>query len=220
MSNPFLRINRNNRFRELYTDAADSVKQSPVIKKEKDKEKDKEKEVTENIFTRPPLKKRHNEYRNKNRHSNIIAVKKPEYTFEDTMFPVLIDNTQQADNLGSRQNFKDIVNTKTPLQSDNSILKPGWVEITRQNGANVYKYGPTTKYQKQMEARDEFEASPHYIMNTAIDLISANHRQYIQNYNSIHGDNAYEERYRMESVYGPEYDSETESEDDDDEEEF
>ena len=217
MSNPFLRINRNNRFRELYTDAADSVKQSPAIKKEKEKDKE---VATENIITRPPFKKRHNEYRHKNRHANIVQVKKPEYVFEDTMFPVLTDTSQQVDNIESRQNFKDIVNTKTPLNSDNSSLKPGWVEITRQNGKNVYNYGPPTKYQKQMEARDELEATPHYIMNTAIDLISANHRQYIQNYNSIHGDNAYEERYRMEPVYGQEYHSDTESEDEEEDIEF
>jgi hypothetical protein len=237
-SNPFLRAANppnktrnnevdNNRFKLLDIEEKDTRN-----KKDKDKDKDKKPNlVSENIFTRPSSSSQnvsfHRDYRSKRRPPPPQEIPKPVFNLTNELFPDLganhkkettieeVNEDIKKDITKSHINYRDIVNIEIEgevIKSDGKdIVKPGWVEITSKRGINIYRYGAPTEYLKKMREKEEWENTPHFIMNKAVMLMSKKWDNYKLEYNSIHGEGAYEERFVLDPVYGPEYDIESDS---------
>jgi hypothetical protein len=123
-----------------------------------------------------------------------------------------------------KNNYRDIVTTVEVLKPDTeNDVKPGWVEITSKNGIHTYRYGAPTLYeqkrQEQQRVKDERENSPHFIMNKAVTLMTERWENYKSEYNAIHGENAYEDRFVLPLVYEYETDSDSDYYSDTDEQE-
>ena len=143
----------------------------------------------------------------------------PTFNMEEHSFPNLGNNSSSPQLTVTNETFKDIVKTvkQSSIDEQNSI-RPGWVEVTGVKGktAYSYRYGEKTEYQTKMEERDEIEATPNYIMNAAINNIVKQRERHITEYNSIHGDGEYENRYIMSPCYGSEYDTDEGADDGED----
>jgi hypothetical protein len=82
-------------------------------------------------------------------------------------------------------------------------IRPGWMEISRNKTTNkiTYNIGPY-KFQRQ-----KLEKTPNYIMSKAIESMNKRWDIYKEQYDSINGEGAYDEKYTLAPVYGAEYDS-------------
>jgi len=151
-----------------------------------------------------------------NRQPVIVEKNVPIFNIDQHLFPTLGNNLASKQQTDTVKDFKSIVNTviEKPLDQENSI-KPGWVEVTGVKGKTAYKYryGEKTEYQKKMEERDEIEATPNYIMNAAINSIAKQRERHITEYNDIHGNGEYEDKYIMSPCYGSEYDTDEDADD-------
>lgn len=215
MNNPFSK----NRFQCLEEESSSS--NYYTNKKEKKKESYdsnknsfiKEREKTN--FSNP------RRYNNDNKNSEYIKKKEKEdkkmFIIEEVEFPEITTSMSISNN--SKINFRDAIKKEIEIEIENidfveNKVKPGCVEISHINGKIVFKEGPLTPYLIHIQKREEYEKTPHYIMNKAISSILQNREKYIDEYNSIHGENAYEELYVLPPVYGPEYELEEEESDD------
>jgi len=71
------------------------------------------------------------------------------------------------------------------------IIAPGCVEITRVLNKYLYEYGETTFIQK------EEEEDINYIMNNVIKTMKQNWDKYENNYDNIHGEGDYANKFRL-----------------------
>jgi hypothetical protein len=180
------------------------------------------KDVSENTFLKPRQTNNYNEQRYRPRRHNQEPPKPkviPQFTMAEEMFPTLGTN-QSLNETACKQNYKDVISTclEKEKEEEKNKVSSGWVEITQIKGVCHYRYGSETRYQMRSRVRDEFESTPHYIMNKAVTDIMKKRDNYITDYDSIHGEGAYEERFVLPPVYGPEYDTEEEEFTDDSEE--
>lgn len=138
------------------------------------------------------------------------------------LFPVLV-STKQATNTNSVPNFKDVLNNKE--SNDNTTSKPstcledGYMEIfIDDKGNTVYKYGNPTPYIIKQQIRNKLKNTPNYIMEQIISELNKNTQKYIDIYDSIHGEGAYDEKYQsilsQDYNYDTEYSYDSESNDD------
>jgi len=214
-NNPFT----NNRFKFLHEEK-ENTSQFKSVKKEKNTPSY---DSTNNSFTREKPRfndrdrRNYNSFNNRNKVVEIVKEVKI-FNMQEAEFPEIqttntgISIQQPCDNF----KFKDALNKKKELVDSELLennVKPGWVEISSVKGKTVFKEGPLTPYLIQQIEKEEYENTPHYIMNTAITSIIKARDRYISEYNSIHGEGAYEELYILPPAYGPEYDTEDETED-------
>jgi hypothetical protein len=219
MSNPFLK----NRFTNLHENGGFSKKivatnasTSNLGELNKQNAADLPKQKEDNIFTKP----RSNMFSRNNRRPVVEPIITPTFNIEQHVFPNLGNMQMQMqpkidDKIA--KDFKDVVNTVIDKTvDDQNSIKPGWVEVTRIKGQTrcSYRYGEKTEYQTKIEEIEKIKASPNYIMNTAINNILKQRERHITEYNNIHGDEAYEDRFIMSPCYGSEY--ETDGDDTDD----
>jgi hypothetical protein len=214
MSNPFLKAS-NNRFRFLDMDP------EPAPPKPVSNRVNTVKDLSENTFLKP----RHNNNNNyseqryrprRHKEEPPKPAAAPQFNMTEEMFPNLATN-QPTNEVTCKQNYKEVISTRLEKEEEKNKVPSGWVEIVQVKGVCHYKYGAKTRYQLKCEAREELESTPHYIMNKAITSILKNRDNYIDQYDSIHGEGAYEERFVLPPVYGPEYDTEDEEPTDDSE---
>jgi len=196
MSNPFL----NNRFNVLDTNQLEKAKEKYVAPR------------GANNFTQPHKPDTNNGGPFRSQRRPVIAkLVAPTFNMEEHLFPNLSNNLSSQPQLTvTNETFKDIVNTvKQTSVDEQTIIKPGWVEVTGVKGKTCYnyRYGEKTEYQKNIEEWEEIETNPNYIMNTAINNIMKQRERHITEYNSIHGDGEYENKYIMSPCYGSEYDT-------------
>ena len=216
--NPFLK-STNNRFQIL--DQDQDLETNQEFRQKKDK-KPSSYDASNNSFTR-----QYNTSRFHNRDTGY-GFRKPEsikpqpvkeFDISTEIFPEMQGSSINKEETvvepsSNKTQFKDII-TKVNNTNDTiyeNKIKPGWVEISRVNGKTIFKKGPLTPYLIHLQEQEELENDPNYIMNKAITQMIINRNRYIIEYNSIHGEGAYEEMYILPPVYGPEYDTE---EDDD-----
>jgi len=215
-NNPFT----NNRFHFLDEDNSDKFKS---VKKEK---KTESYDSSNNSFTKESQRindsRRYSSFNSfrSNKTSDIIKEVKT-FNIEETNFPEIQENIKTMKQSTSDSfKFKDALNKQKDIilntELEENKIKPGWVEISLVNGKTVFKEGPLTPYMIQQQEKEEYENTPHYIMNTAITSMRKGWKRYIDEYNSIHGEGSYEELYVLPPVYGPEYDSEEEADDSND----
>jgi hypothetical protein len=137
------------------------------------------------------------------------------------------NNTQEQDN-------------NTEEQEQETKIKKGWIEITKSNNKIVYNYGPSTlsfkkittneeqelelesELEQELEQESESESESesdlesdldlNHIMNNVIKDMTKSWTKYEIEYDEIHGEGAYDTRFRIPPVYGPEYDTESDNE--------
>ena len=230
-NNPFKTTNNNNnqnRFAFLDID-----NEPPSNKFNKKKQKNEEtrdnKEKSDNIFLNP--KTTENSYRDRDRipryfkennkpksASVIVPVPVPEFNISEQVFPDIVKTNKSKNSSLEEEpkiSFKTVLNKVVPEEEKPvNNIKPGCVEITQVNRKIVFSYGPKTKYQLNQEYLEEVHKTPNYIMNKAITTILQNRELDRKIYDSIYGEGAYDEEHYVPPVYGPEYDTDDNSDED------
>jgi hypothetical protein len=145
------------------------------------------------------------------------------------LFPKLLTNVNTTDNsynVISSTKFKDIMTKIKIDEKSNGIdIDPGWVKLSSVNGKTVIEYGPLTECMKKQKKIEEIkkqqEDDLNYNMFKAIEAMKANWDNYELQYDSIHGEGAFDDRFKLTPIYGPEYDTDSgmEDEEEDDYEE-
>lgn len=238
-NNPFLKPKETNKYNDRFNFLQDDEKSSSFKEQNNKSKKNIKYEQTTNTFTQPPKIEKdrdtdRNIDRNRDRNrpsknhfkkNNDILDKSQEPPPEldatnDELFPELISVKQNSVNINtSSTKFRDIVTNgiKDDIPKDETI-SPGWLRIYKVNGKFVHEYGPPTPYmiqiQKEEEKQQELENDPNYLMNCAIEIMKMNWKRYEYQYDEIHGEGAYDRRFRLPHVYGSEYDTESDEEDD------
>lgn len=133
------------------------------------------------------------------------------------IFPELIhknnDDNNDENNVYSVK-FKDIledVTKRDDIQKKDQI-SPGWLQMTLVNRKIVTKHGQSTLYMEKLEKEKELENDINYIMYNIVETLKTNYEEHEKKYDSINGEGAYNEKFRLSPVYGSDYDTESESE--------
>jgi hypothetical protein len=237
-NNRFLNKKENNRFKFLNDDDTDNSSL-----KNKQNKKKVEYEPSKNSFTQPlreRVQQRYDDgykhrdrdinrwYGNKeyehinNRFKSDTKKQLPqvEIDFNNTeLFPELIDKKENNINDNSDMlNFKYILNNIEDTPKNTDKILPGWIQITMVNKKVVIENGPPTLYSINMEKQKELENDINYNINNIVKAMTKIYEENEKSYDSINGEGAYEERFKLLPVYGPEYDSEGEEINNDDNE--
>ena len=147
------------------------------------------------------------------------------FDLNKTNFPDINVNKNENNNDNNKlaqtnKSYVNIVNINKCIVQKTEVLKPGWVQIKMTNkGANVYekKYGDKTKRQILQEQKQELESDINYTMNNAIQRIEDKRNKYIEEYNDLHGEGAYDELYVMKPIFQSDDESDEDNEIIDDE---
>jgi len=223
-SNPFLKSKNsdnklNSRFQFLEPDETDN---KPLKKEKKTSSKY---DSTDNSFTKPAIRRDnrrdHNNYRNRQPLKQLEPIKEVKIDLTAEYFPVLVSTNTESANITQQSkpyvNFKDIVNTRIEEEfaNENNIINPGWVQMSKSKTSNeiIWKYGPPTEYTFKLKKQEKQQNNINYCMNKAIETMKVNWDKYEQEYDEIYGEGAYDEKYSLSPVYGPEYDTESDDED-------
>ena len=135
-------------------------------------------------------------------------------------FPELFNNkkhnTNNSNNINESSKFKDILTNVIEDNNTNKIsqIPAGWLQLSIVNKKTVTKNGPLTQHLIDIEKQKELENDINYNMSIIVKSIQKNYEVNKQVYDSINGEGAYDERFRLSPVYGSEYDSESDSYDD------
>ena len=236
-NNPFLKSKEsnksNNRFNFL--DDEDTNNSSFKESSSKSNRKNIDYDSSQNSFTqssRPRERDREKDrdsYRN-NRRNNDYKPRPREPSpppvivnldaSDSNLFPELAPIKENTTIVKASTNFKDILtNVIEDVKPKVNPIPSGWVRLSfNQNRQTVFEYGPKTawmiKQEKQEEIEKEQEEDPNYIMFQAIEQMKKNWDRYEKEYDELNGEGAYDERFRLPPVYGPEYDTESEEEGD------
>jgi|688.fasta_scaffold775568_1 hypothetical protein len=225
-NNPFLKSKEsNNRFHIL--DNQDTNTNTNTSFNNKTKRPNIDYNSSQNSFTQNSRKdtnsyRNYNDFKPKQRgpHDKIT----PNINTNDTnLFPQLTNvkqnNTINSTNVGtidSSTKFKDILNNV--IQDDKPKTKPilpGWTQLSRINGKTVIENGPKTTFMIKQEQKENLENDLNYIMFQAVEEMKKRWESYESYYDSIHGEGAYADSFRLPPVYDSEYDTESEEEDED-----
>ena len=132
-------------------------------------------------------------------------------------FPSLIKNNNiQIDN--STTNYKDIISSNEQAidNSQQNNIKPGCIEISKINGQICFKNGPLTPYQIKTHQINQYQEylsnDPNFIMNNAINFMKNNWEKYRSDYDSVYGEDAYDNKFIYKNEYETDDDSDTSSE--------
>jgi hypothetical protein len=214
-NNPFLKTNESSRFSSLVDSSDTSTKKSDF----RDSAKNKNYDPSSNSFKQS--------YR-RNRDSNYPFHKpkesKPIITLES--FPDLIPTTTSTvlPNPEHSIKFKEILINITINDNDNNTpdknkITPGWVEIKKVGKEIVYEYGKQTfsnikqqyqeeqQDQKEQQDQEDLENDINFQMNEAIERMKECWDRYEREYDDLHGEGAYAEKFRLPLVYGIDYDT-------------
>jgi len=122
------------------------------------------------------------------------------FKITDDMFPELCKSDFGSTKDNNKSNFMDIVTKSTVNESipeDN--LEPGWLKIFKKEDNISFEYGPLTDYQIKINElkirKTEKESDLNYLMNNAVKIMEENWMQYEKEYDDIHGDGAYNQRF-------------------------
>ena len=229
-NNPFLKSKEtNNRFNFL--DDEDTNKSSFKESSNKSNRKHIEYDASQNSFTQPsrprdrdrepyrPNNRRNNDYKHRAREPSPPPVVVLDAN-DPTLFPELTPIKENTTTIFKEStNFKDILtNVIEDEKPKVNPIPPGWVQLSLVNKKTVIEYGPKTswmiKQEKEEEIQNQLYEDPNYIMFEAIEQMKKSWDRYEKEYDELHGEGAYTERFRLPPVYGPEYDTESEEEHD------
>lgn len=123
------------------------------------------------------------------------------FNIEQQNFPVLINNTTQNNDNNNKQNvqsFAEMASLPKIVETVIEEVPPGKLSIwyDKQSRTIKSKYGAKTPDFILYETREKVKNSLHYRMNKAIYQINKNQEKYIQYYDDVHGEGAYEEMFQ------------------------
>ena len=128
-----------------------------------------------------------------------------------------VENINSNDNDNDNQNSykKAIRHENVVVEDKRVIVKSGWVSIVKSEaGKSTIIYGPKTEYQKKVEY---LRKNLNHQMCVAISNMEERWIRHEQIYNSLHGENAFNERYGYVPTCDlDDYDDYNHSEDDSD----
>jgi hypothetical protein len=113
-------------------------------------------------------------------------------------FPELLlrpkNKTSVENNNDNQNSYKKAIRHENVVVEDKRlIVKPGWVSIVKSEaGKSTIIYGPKTEYQKKVEY---LRKNLNHQMSVAISNMEERWTRHEQIYNSLHGENAFNERY-------------------------
>jgi hypothetical protein len=209
LSSPSKKVNDRFNFLEVnekdkpYNSSIDKIKKPSNLHHESTFNTDKEKFANTNNPTRQ------SRFSDNLKELNKKSKPKPEFNLLDEDFPVL---NLKKDNLNTEldTSYRDITAIKEKLNNDfpENNIKPGHVEIYNKG---IFKYGPLTTYQIQMNKinlkKELLAQDSNYCMNQSINFMRKNWQNYRDNYDSIYGIGAYEDKF----IYKSEFESEDEN---------
>jgi hypothetical protein len=231
-NNPFLKSKESNKSNNRFNFLDDDDSKSSFKETNKSKRKNIEYESSQNSFTQPSRPtdrdRDRDSYRNNNRRNNDYKPRPREPSpppvivnldaSNSNLFPELAPIKENTTIVKASTNFKDILTNiiEDEKPKDNPI-PPGWARLSlNKNRQTVIEYGPKTAWMIKQEQKEQFEKEqeddPNYIMFHAIESMKKNWERYEREYDELHGEGAYAERFRLPPVYGPEYDTESEEE--------
>ena len=122
-------------------------------------------------------------------------------------FPELNSNLSAniSENLITSKNFKDILNTSIKDTNSKIDIEPGLLQIIKTKEKIIFKEGPQEITNKQ------YEQTYNTMMNKTITKMIDNWETYEYNYDFMNGEGSYNETFRMQPIYGTEYDTENDS---------
>ena len=147
-------------------------------------------------------------------------IKKAEFDLANEYFPDLVSTNEDSSNIIQQpnSNFKDILNTRNqqeilPFQEH---IEPGWVKISKSkiNNEIIKNYGLPTEYEIYLKKQAELENDLHYCMIRGIEKMKLGWEKYKEEYDEFNGEGAYDEKYKLPSIYDSDYDIEDESDED------
>lgn len=207
-NNPFLKTNESNRFSSLL-DSDTSTNKSNF----RDSAKNKNYDPSLNSFKQSYVRNRDS---HRPKESKPIIQTNDLETFPD-LIPKLTDSTILP-NLQPSINFKEIltniiVNDNDKTQ-DKKKITPGWIEIKKVGNKLIYEYGEQTFSnirQEDQEIQENQEDDLNYQMNEAIESMKECWDRYEQEYDDLHGEGAYAEKFSLPPVYGSDYETSSDS---------
>jgi hypothetical protein len=132
--------------------------------------------------------------------------KKINYDYKEEAFPELLVCNKSLVNTSDivTKKYSDIAATVNEIKKvENNPVPPGWTQFTRSKGNWKFDivHGEKTKRQLEMDQEEALLNNPAYIYNQLITTLSKNWLRYKTQYDSIHGEGAYDLIYYLEPVY-------------------
>jgi hypothetical protein len=137
---------------------------------------------------------------------NAVTKAKANYDYKEEAFPELQVGNKAGVNKSAvvTKKYSDIAATVNEVKKvDGNPVPPGWTQFTRSNGNWKFEiaHGEKTKRQLELDQEEELLNNPAYIYNQMITTLSNNWLRYKTQYDSIHGEGAYDLIYYLEPVY-------------------
>jgi hypothetical protein len=140
--------------------------------------------------------------------------KEPKFSLDTELFPELASlnlNKEQKDE-GTSISFLNALNTIKEEKEDTNKINPGWITMSfdKQRNINIQYADEKTPNEIKREQIEKDLEDLNLIMEKVIDFISERHVKHIKEYDSIHGEGAYNEVYYMKPIEFP-YDDENDN---------
>ena len=137
---------------------------------------------------------------------DVNAIKKANYDYKEEAFPELLVGNKTLVNTTviKTKKYSDIASTVNEVKKvEENSVPPGWTQFTRSKGNWKFEivHGEKTKRQLEMDQEEELLNNPAYIYNQMITTLSNNWLRYKTQYDSIHGEGAYDLVYYLDPVY-------------------
>lgn len=129
------------------------------------------------------------------------------YNYKDNEFPDLIPaakTEQDATAASSVKKYSDIAATVNQVKKvQEAPIPPGWTGYFKDKETNkfIIQHGEKTKRQLEMDQEDKLNNNPSYIYNQMITTLANNWERYKTQYDSIHGEGAYDLVYYLPPIY-------------------
>ena len=133
------------------------------------------------------------------------TVAKANFDYKEEAFPYLFaSNNKVLDSDTKTKKYSDITATVNEIKKiQENPVPPGWTQFTIVKGTRMFtiEHGAKSKRQLEQDQEEEILNDPFYIYDKMIKALSKNWLRYKTQYDSIHGEGAYDLIYYSEPVY-------------------
>ncbi len=147
-----------------------------------------------------------NERNERNIFASSTSTKPVVYDYKDELFPDLL--TSNKGNTKTKDNGFNYANAAATVVSTVSLEKAYTVPsdkteytFNKTTGKTTVVYGKKSNSELERDRRVEIESDPNYIGENILKELSGNWNRYKTEYNKIHGQNAYDNRFYLDPIY-------------------